>query len=276
VHSTLTCSITPHHLLDFSSSAYSHHPPSSPLQLSEIKTLAKLSRNNADEAEMIAAHGGRNTIAFQRARTLKLYNSKRSQWAIALLITLAFAIDLSEAQLLPEPDSNLERLFWSLEIVVTLLLAAELAIHMFALSNDYLRPFFREYVNCFDTLVVFISILSIVFHETAKQRGMEDLKLFRLIRIVRVLRLLKRFESLQKIIKALTAAFMPVCNALFVLVLFTAVYACLATHLFRHRCDQYFGNFARSMFTMIQVEPWNSRNRHKSPISFIRALLSPF
>ena len=62
-----------------------------------------------------------------------------------------------------------------------------------------------------------------------------------------------RFESLQKIMKALKQAFFPVLNSLFVLVLFTAVYACLATHLFRHRCDRYFGSFARSMFTMIQV-----------------------
>ena len=62
-----------------------------------------------------------------------------------------------------------------------------------------------------------------------------------------------RFESLQKIMKALKQAFIPVINSLFVLVLFTAVYACLATHLFRHRCDRYFGSFARSMFTMIQV-----------------------
>jgi len=40
-----------------------------------------------------------------------------------------------------------------------------------------------------------------------------------------------------------------VSNALFVLLVFTAIYAVLATHLFRDRSDAYFGNFSASFFT---------------------------
>ena len=77
--------------------------------------------------------------------------------------------------------------------------------------------------------------------------------MFRLIRIIRVLRLFKRFQSLNKVIKALSSSLLPVFNALIVLLVFTAVYSTLGTHIYRERSPQYFGNFARSFFTMVQV-----------------------
>ena len=77
--------------------------------------------------------------------------------------------------------------------------------------------------------------------------------MFRLVRIVRVLRLFKRFKALNKIMRALSSSLIPVCNSLFVLLIFTAIYATLATHLLRDRNEEFFGTFASSFFTMIQI-----------------------
>ena len=164
------------------------------------------------------------------------------------------------------------------ELVLTGLFTVELSVHLFAKSNDYFRPFWTHLMNNFDFLVVVISILSIVVRETADDNGFPSLKMFRLVRIVRVLRLFKRFEALNKIMSALSSSLIPVCNSLFVLLIFTSIYATLATHLLRDRNAEFFGNFAASFFTMIQVMlqvqgiVWQQRGRGRGGRCGIRGL----
>jgi hypothetical protein len=232
----------------------------------ELKELVSTAKIRERERAMRAAHGS-HTIAYYRAWCLQIYESRRMQYMLAVLIMLAFAIDLGEAQILPEDGDWYLSMFQTSEIVLTGLFTVELCVHLFAKSNDYCRPFWSNMMNNFDFLVVAISILSIIFRDTAEENGFPSLKMFRLVRIVRVLRLFKRFEALNKIMSALSSSLIPVCNSLFVLLIFTSIYATLATHLLRDRSAQFFGNFAASFFTMIQVmlqvhrNAWHQRGR---------------
>jgi hypothetical protein len=122
---------------------------------SEIEALSKTAKARAEEESAVALYG-LNTLAYKRAKVLKIYEGRRTQWAIALLITLAFVVDILEAQLLPEPRTRTGRLFFGLEVVITLLFLAEFAIHMFAASLNGLKMFFTTVDNCFDALVVFV------------------------------------------------------------------------------------------------------------------------
>ena len=76
---------------------------------------------------------------------------------------LAFAVDLGEAQLLPEEGDWFQSIFQTAELFLTGLFSMELTFHLFAKSNDCFRPFWGEVMNNFDLLVVVISILSIIF-----------------------------------------------------------------------------------------------------------------
>ena len=47
-------------------------------------------------------------------------------------------------------------------------------------------------------------------------------------------------------------------NAFIILLIVTAIYAVLGTHLYKLESPQYFGFFSRSLFTMMQVVPDDS------------------
>lgn len=159
-------------------------------------------------------HG--NGLSYFRAKCLNFYEHSRTQYAIAILILLAFAVDIGEAQLLPTEESLLAPMFTFSELALTLLFTLELLLHLFAKGLD----FWRQAANLFDTLVVFVSIASLITRLSGIQ-GLPNIKMFRLIRVVRVVRLFRRFESLNRIIKAISASVLPVSNALFVLLVFT-------------------------------------------------------
>ena len=76
----------------------------------DIKTLVDKAIAREDEAEIRAAYGSR-TLAYYRAKTLRFYDSNMCQYTVALMIIMAFVLDVSEAQLLPPPGSSLEQLF---------------------------------------------------------------------------------------------------------------------------------------------------------------------
>ena len=70
-------------------------------------------------------------LSYFRAKCLNVYEHRRTQYALAILITLAFAVDIGEAQLLPSEDSALAPLFNFSELALTSLFTLELLLHMF-------------------------------------------------------------------------------------------------------------------------------------------------
>ena len=79
--------------------------------------------------------------------------------------------------------------------------------------------------------------------------------MLRLIRIFRVVRVFKKLESLRILVQALASAFLPVCNAFFMLFIVAAMYAIVAVMFW---CDlegfhDLFGRFSLALLTMCQV-----------------------
>lgn len=130
--------------------------------LAHLKELIPKAKVREKERAMSAEHGSR-TLAYYRAKCLHIYESRRTQYMLAVLIMLAFAVDLGEAQLLPEEGDWFQSIFQTAELFLTGLFSIELTFHLFAKSNDCFRPFWGAVMNNFDLLVVVISILSIIF-----------------------------------------------------------------------------------------------------------------
>ena len=59
-------------------------------------------------------------------------------------------------------------------------------------------------------------------------------------------------RALRRLIKGLRYAALPVANALFMLLIFTSMYASIGTHVFRERAPEYFATFTTSLFTLAQ------------------------
>jgi hypothetical protein len=262
--------------------------------LTELVSKAKA---RARRQSMLEEHG--HGLLYYRAKCRNLYEHSRTQLCVAVLIILAFAVDIGEAQLLPQGCGQeevscgalqinvLQPLFTFAEIVLTSLFTLELLINMLSKSNDYFRPFWSHFENIFDMLVVVVSIFSLMT-KLAGIDSVPNIKMLRLVRVFRVVRLFKRFKSLNRIIlashvkprgrpsphtcfacapalalltllapgaprQAISASLLPVANALFILLIFTCIYAVLATHLFGKRSAEFFGSFHASFFTMIQI-----------------------
>jgi hypothetical protein len=70
----------------------------------ELQMRSALAKNKADNAALTAAHGY-HTFSYYRAKALALYEADISQYWLAAMILFAFAIDVWDAQLLPEEGS---------------------------------------------------------------------------------------------------------------------------------------------------------------------------
>ena len=216
-----------------------------------LRELVEKAKRRVLDMEMQLEHGGRG-LAYYRARSRNFYESPQTQYVVAVLIMFAFAVDIGEAQVMPSEESIFSTAFFLTELALTAVFTLELVVNMLSKSNDFFKPFWSHPMNLFDALVVAISIASLLT-KMAGVEGIPNIKIFRLVRVFRVVRLFKRFKSLNKIIKAISTSLLPVANSLFILLIFTAIYAVLATHLFRDRSSEFFGNFSASFFTMIQV-----------------------
>jgi voltage-gated sodium channel len=191
---------------------------------------------------------GNSKFEVLRARTRIMHESDAFQMVLAVFIVSGFLIDVVEAQLMPDEASVEQRVFFELDLVVTGAFLIELLVNLFANSNDGFRPFYSRASNWFDTVITVVSILTVVF--TLMGTKIPNAKLFRLLRIGRVIRLFKAFKSLQQLIDACTSAIVPVCNAFFILLIISAVYAILGTNVFSGTSPEYFANFHTSLYTM--------------------------
>jgi len=209
------------------------------------------------------------------------YNYKWTQYTIAVLIFANFFANCIQKQMDPfdrvYPDE-----FAIIEDAFNIIFTLELAINMYA---HWCWPFWSSGWNQFDVLVVAVGILSL-----ARATLPGPLSMLRMLRAFRVFRLFKRIKSLQKIIVSLFKAVPGMLNAGFIMVLVMCIYAILAVEYFGDFGDmydnatdsyyylnmdnettsamtarnlaygeEYFGTFARSIFTLFQVltgESW--------------------
>jgi hypothetical protein len=69
-----------------------------------LRELVAKAQAHAADLKMQQDHGGRG-LTYYRARSRNFYEHDRTQYFIALLIMFAFAVDIGEAQVLPEDYS---------------------------------------------------------------------------------------------------------------------------------------------------------------------------
>lgn len=203
----------------------------------------------------------------------KFYNSTEVQVGVALLIGANFLTNVVEKEFDPQGDKHPE-VFDAFELAYNILFTIELAINMYA---HWFWTFWISGWNVFDVIVVTIGIVNTLYTDLPP-----SLSLLRMMRAFRVFRLFKRVHSLNKIMVAIIHAIPGVANAFLILFIVMSIYAILAVELFqdvgkncleanstdawlesnRGFCvgDEYFGTFAKSLYTFFQVltgESWS-------------------
>ena len=188
-------------------------------------------------------------LALWRLRVKRVYENSITQAVIASLIMASFAIDLVQAEILPEDGSPTQDLFDQMDIFFASVFCFELAVNLFAKSKNWCKEFLSDGWNLLDVIIVSLSLLTVL------ASGIPSLKVFRLIRVFRVARVFRKLKSLNRIITALASAVIPVANSFIILALVTCIWAALGTHFFSARSEAFFGTFSRSLFTVTQSLP---------------------
>ncbi|RKT88581.1 voltage-gated sodium channel [Saccharopolyspora antimicrobica] len=110
--------------------------------------------------------------------------------------------------------------------------------------------FFRDPWNCFDAVIVGVSLLP-----TTGTFGV-----LRALRVLRVLRLISAVPNMRRVVGALLTAVPGMASIAALLVLILYVGSVIATKLFSEVAPEYFGDLGDSLFTLFQVmtgEAWS-------------------
>ena len=85
---------------------------------------------------------------------------------VATVVVMAFWIDVIETQIVPHAipkDGSVEEVvFLWIDVVITVFFTLDLAVNIFAHSNDLWKGFCLEPMNWLDVLVVLASIFGVV------------------------------------------------------------------------------------------------------------------
>lgn len=130
--------------------------------------------------------------------------------------------------------------------VVLIIFIIELAIKFMA----YHWRFFLNGWNIFDLIVVSFSLLP--------QTG--ELSVLRALRIVRVMRVMSVVPQMRQVIQALIDALPGMASVIALLLIVFYIFAVMATRLFGHDFDVWFGDVGRSLYSLFQImtlESWS-------------------
>ena len=230
-------------------------------------------------------------VPFQ-TRVNKIYESTVFTWSVASLIIGNFVVNMIESEIDPGVTvdgslmKNLKPLWDGFDVFFNIIFLIELLVNMYRYGGPR-REFWLVPWNVFDSIIVLIGVLLLTpFKEISPQ--MAKLKL---LRAFRVFRLFKRVESLNNIVTSLVRALPGMLNSLLIMVIVFCVYAVLAVDLFHEHgvasiergeephtgtmvtylgdgenitmaaqtsrgVDfgwEYYGTFARSLYTLFQV-----------------------
>ncbi|WP_291994728.1 ion transporter [Candidatus Accumulibacter sp. ACC003] len=122
----------------------------------------------------------------------------------------------------------------------------EIALRLYA----HRAAFWRDPWSVFDLAVVAIALLP----------ASGPLAVLRALRVLRVLRLLTMVPSMRRVVSALLAAIPGLGSIALVLLIIYYVFAVIATKLFAAAHPEWFGDLARSLFTLFQImtlESWS-------------------
>ena len=126
----------------------------------EIKQAVKIAKAK-ERNRLIWLEHGDSILSMLRKKTAIMHESQPFQIAVATLIIAGFCIDLAEAQVLPEPNSGLDLLFFRIDLALTAFFVVEFAINLFAKSRNWFEEFLGSKHDMFDLVIVMISVLAI-------------------------------------------------------------------------------------------------------------------
>lgn len=178
----------------------------------------------------------------------QIFDSNAFQIFGAVLVLVNFLCNATEAEVNPEKGSTWETTLANFDIAFAVLFTIELSINIFA---NWFKTFIYDAWNWFDTIVVVASL----FDQFVSDEN-SALSVLRLVRAFRVFRLFKRLKSLRQILRAVTQSLPAVCNAFFLVILMTMIYAIMGVSFLRNLDDvgkENFGMFSISMYTMFLI-----------------------
>jgi len=178
-----------------------------------------------------------------RSRVRHLVEDRRFQHTVTVVI-LVNAVTLG-AGTSPRLVAASGGLLPHLDRLALGVFVVELALKLFA----YGWRFFRDPWNCFDFLVVAISL----------PPATGSLSVLRALRVLRILRLISSVPSMRRVVGTLIAALPGVSAIIGLLVLVVYVAAVMGTYLFAEAAPQYFGDLGASLWSLFQVttgEAW--------------------
>ena len=146
--------------------------------------------------QQMHAEFGHSRVEMKKAQCRDLLASFQVQAAVALVISLAFLVDMLEAQYLPAQGTAWGSFFFAFDFLVSLLFLVELIFNLFAFSNEGLRHYFMDWSHCLDAAIVVVSLASVATY-LLEIGDVGYIKMFRLIRVLRVLRFSLSHSSFQ-------------------------------------------------------------------------------
>jgi hypothetical protein len=225
----------------------------------------------------------RESLPHQRAVN-RFYESRSVVLLVAALILANFIVNIIEAEVDPGVlGVKLHGRLWDgLDAAFNIVFLLELLVNMYR----YGGPRWQFWVvpwNVFDTIIVTVGVILILAGDAASPQ----LKKLKLLRAFRVIRALKRVESLNHIVTNLMRAMPAVLNSFLLMLIVFSMYAVLGVDLFHeHGVNhtsahtglmytytddgqsielesqtargvdygwEYYGTFARSMYTLFQI-----------------------
>jgi Ca2+-binding EF-hand superfamily protein len=169
------------------------------------------------------------------------YTNSYFQSLIVFLILGNIACAIVELQI--HPEGQLAFIFYVLDVIFTLAFLIELLLNMAA---NWFRAFWLSSFNVFDFIVVAITTVSLL-----PSVDMKVVSSLRLLRALRVVRIFARLGSARRIIMALSAAVIPVCNVLVVVIGTMCVFAILGATAYPN--SSRFSTFSNAFFSLFQI-----------------------
>lgn len=179
-------------------------------------------------------------VIWYQSRVRKWYDQPNVQIAVAGLIFGNFIVSAINAQFHLD-DSPVIYVF---ELFFNACFTMELVVNMY---GRWFCEFWSSLWNVFDFVIVWISLISMIF------KDLPGITVLRLFRAFRVFRLFKRIKNLRIIIEGVLKSLPGVCNAFFVLSLIMSIWAIMAVDFFREDRPVEFGNFVKAVVTFFQM-----------------------
>mmetsp|Transcript_43441 Transcript_43441/g.80930 ORF Transcript_43441/g.80930 Transcript_43441/m.80930 type:complete len:578 (-) Transcript_43441:10-1743(-) len=182
---------------------------------------------------------------WHQRKVRKWYEQPKVQIAVAALIFLNFIVSAINAQFHLDESP----VIYVFELFFNACFTVELIVNMY---GNWFFDFWSSAWNVFDFVIVWISLISMIF------KDLPGITVLRLFRAFRVFRLFKRIKNLRVIIEGVLKSLPGVCNAFFVLSLIMSIWAIMAVDFFREDRPVEFGDFVKAVVTFFQMMTYDS------------------